>query len=50
MENENIEVLEENEILDETNIQNNDMGGEGSLNSDNTVLSDNGRRHFLFKG
>ena len=42
MENENIEVLEENEISDETNIQNNELGGEGSTNSDNTVLSDNG--------
>ena len=42
MENENFEVLEENEILDETNIQNNELCGEGSTNSDSTVLSDNG--------
>ena len=42
MENENIEVLEENEILNETNIQNHELGGEGINNSDSIVLSDNG--------
>lgn len=42
MENENIEVFEENEIIDETKIQNNELGGEGSINSDNTILFDNG--------
>ena len=42
MDNENIEILEENETTYKTNIQNNELGGEGSTNSDSTVLYDNG--------